>query len=531
MAAAGRTDDYNINYLEILPADEQLGELITIIEDAQNEGVLLPLPSAESEVVESAEIEARITTVNLRLNLLGYIHRPDPVQVNGQVIIDNRLKNAIQRFQRDAQLTVDGWVGPQTWGALDELVSFEAPVNMADWLAKPAVQPAVERAVALRLFALGFLEKNSARGSEVIEGLHGFAQIVNKLLLRPEEAPLPVVSGEFDARTLNMLFNEDDLVVRLAQVPDQARWRLKIGREWRLWHRFRSSIAKVELWLLGYEVKPNREDTRRFRILHHPDQRDLHHRLYQFWRAVSPNLNRLQARWRARRVSQAFFQNLLVIVNGAEFQVVTPISPDQLFEEIEALKNENATPVLSMMWESLKSLGSRIWDGLRRVWNWLSLQFKRVQETLRARNLARLLNQFAVETFTPLWKMVQGLNASIRFVLPLTFEGSQPPRFLIGRTRMFDYCLHDDRSGGEQDLLTVTRQMHQHADEFRVTFPLIGVVLKAVLQAIRAVYLPGVGWFAFFMGLLRAYKSVQAAVLEYQQIAGVTLSAPRLVAS
>ena len=55
----------------------------------------------------------------------------------------------------------DAWVGPKTWSTLQQLVSFENGQDPALWrkeLIQDLSQPAILRAVYLRLYALGFFE-------------------------------------------------------------------------------------------------------------------------------------------------------------------------------------------------------------------------------------------------------------------------------------------------------------------------------------------------------------------------------------
>jgi len=89
------------------------------------------LPGSEQEVRTVELNESRNCTISTRLYLLGYMKRD-----NHSPEIDSKLRDAIHRFQSDAGLMKDSWVGRQTWTALQELVGFEYPSNLSQWFKK-----------------------------------------------------------------------------------------------------------------------------------------------------------------------------------------------------------------------------------------------------------------------------------------------------------------------------------------------------------------------------------------------------------
>ncbi len=72
---------------------------------------------------------SRIKTIRNRLFNLGYIE-----QDTGTGHLDDTIRDGIKVFQREAGLKVDGWIGEkETWPALQDLVSFETPINIKKW--------------------------------------------------------------------------------------------------------------------------------------------------------------------------------------------------------------------------------------------------------------------------------------------------------------------------------------------------------------------------------------------------------------
>jgi hypothetical protein len=222
---------------------EQYDQLIKTMSRAAKEGVLTPLPQTKAQDVTDAFIAARLRTVRTRLFLLGYL-RDD----NQSPRRDGNLGRAIRRFQEEAGLTVDGWVGPETWTALQELVSFEEPSNMARWVAGSQTQRALSRAVGLRLSALGFLAEPTRNERDIRQGLRAFADVAGRLRL--SQAPLPPTTT---LETLTTLFDQDALVARLAAFEDGFAGDLPLLH-------FVAHVAKIELWLLGYAVQLDHPD-------------------------------------------------------------------------------------------------------------------------------------------------------------------------------------------------------------------------------------------------------------------------------
>jgi hypothetical protein len=132
--------------------------------DEACEGGHLPNPNLEIASVADtnrANTKSYILAIRSRLIDLGYLG--ESTENRSKAFLDNRLKRAIKKFQKEAGLTEDAWVGPKTWSALQQLVSFEDAQDPANWrkeLIKDLSQPAILRAVYLRLYALGFFKWN-----------------------------------------------------------------------------------------------------------------------------------------------------------------------------------------------------------------------------------------------------------------------------------------------------------------------------------------------------------------------------------
>jgi Putative peptidoglycan binding domain len=206
-------------------------------------GLFVPLPLEEPDKSKDA---SRIKTIRNRLSNLGYLP-----QDSGRPYLDEELKEAIRRFQEEADLIVDGWVGEQTWTALQELVGFESSINLLRWFRRGHIKTPLKRAIGLRLFVVGLMEKApTTHPVDPTEGMTAFGRVWRILNLGPVTSRASI-SPEWVTR----LFDQDGLIGRLAstKVPSTAQERPSI-------HGFILNIAKIELWLAGYKIKPTGYD-------------------------------------------------------------------------------------------------------------------------------------------------------------------------------------------------------------------------------------------------------------------------------
>jgi hypothetical protein len=155
---------------------------------------------------------ARLETVRTRLYLLGYL-RTDSRR--GEK--DRTLEIAIQHFQGHAGLTIDGFVGEETWAALEDLLGLSGVPDLARWAAGDATSGLLRRAVGVRLEALGLLPRRTWSKHTIWRGLRAFTRAAAHLRLT--EAPLKTtISLETPQalETLAVLFDHDLLQERLA---------------------------------------------------------------------------------------------------------------------------------------------------------------------------------------------------------------------------------------------------------------------------------------------------------------------------
>jgi hypothetical protein len=204
--------------------------------------------------------DLRILAVRKRLRLLGYEADPEGA------VLDEALRQKVREFQADSGITVDGWVGRETWDALQELITLEPPLDLDLWFPKGETAcPSLSRAVGLRLKMLGFEAQPVPSLQALGPGLDAFQAVLRALgLLTPKQARL-------EARQLVRLVFDDKLLLDLAERRHASitapGWCLRLDApedscaegspqdaDSRRASRFIRRLVRNELWLLGYEV-------------------------------------------------------------------------------------------------------------------------------------------------------------------------------------------------------------------------------------------------------------------------------------
>jgi hypothetical protein len=499
------TPSVEVPDLDPLPSHERLEAMIDTIGVAENEGVLSVLPEERSEVRRSEILASRIVTVRTRLHLLGYLRRD-----TNRAEVDDGLRSALRRFQQDAALEVDGWVGPQTWQALEQLVDFESDPRIDHWTARRETHPAVWRAVRLRLFVFGLIAKPTLRsGAKIRRGLRRFTAVVWSLGLTDER-----LEAGFSAEVLRLLFDLDGLTAGLARetpagprppLDDIDRRDLEAYEQ-----RFMRTVASIELWLRGIQApldgrgEPAPIPTR----LSLDDTPTLAGALAEFWQSRGRQVEIMGFADRTRAVDRRFFRELRASDAEGEAAGIDGGSL-MVYEQIGALRQAERETV----WQQMRSLGSRIWDGVKRVWRWVRSLIRRVGSAIRqalawARNLARLAYRYALSSFTVVRRAIVATAAAVNFILRSPLDGSDAEHALIVRDADLDLTAVVNPSGDADTGLTLARTLRAHGLAFQASISLVMRLVRLVIQVSSSMTLPS-SWFGLILALVRLFREIR----------------------
>lgn len=361
---------------------EALEQLPANLAQLEGHTLVSPLPVAEPDDAVNRLVGLRVQAVRARLKLLQYEF--SEVDKSPEVL-DPALEAAVREFQREAGITVDGWVGPETWGALQQLVSFETPMQVEHWFvpessealeAPEMPRPALTRAVLVRLSVLGFYEEDSVSTdpTEAIEPLKHFADF-------SEWSGFRRVPRGWSPQTIAALFAHDELLAFLSCVPEgrfllpfsASRGEPQLVEEQVIIAR----LVRAELWLRGFDVKPLRTPIQ-------PDE--LIEPLRALWLGVDPELGEHDLARQSRVIDAALLQALHV--EPEELQ----LNPEEVVAYVE--KNVG---VIEQAWDTLRGAGQFLWDGFKRSVQWIWTMLRRSADW--ARNSATVVAEMAAVAF------------------------------------------------------------------------------------------------------------------------------------
>jgi len=499
----------------------RLTALQTDIEVAETKGIFVSLPDKEPEKSEDV---SRIKTIRNRLANLGYLESD-----SGQEALDGGLKNAIRRFQQEARLKDDGWVGIKTWSALQELVSFETPSNLVHWFEDGQLNKALARAVRLRLFVLGLAKsKPRSQNVQLESGLKEFCRVWDILNLGDKKLqPKPSLE------TVSILFDQDKLVDRLsnARAPSSK-------TELRQTHGFILNAAKIELWLAGYDVRPDGYDFQKYSIWSDLDEEEIEEDFEMRSPSVSqafqlikdkPLFNALVSFWtdydtipsQSEKIASQFFKNFPRFFKQVSFgiQAHTEMTESEKHVEIENFLKQYPDQIQTV-WDNVRELGNRVWDGIKRAWGWLKNLVKRAVKKVITigRNLSRLIYDYALGAYSVVSNVLKSFVSTVYFFVNKTIEGSDLHHAMVAHDRDFDFKTAINSSANPEKVYELCIDIERKTRIFVFTCRVLSVFISILIAVIKT-GITGYLGLVFALVKLRNYlSSIESLVQQYQAI-------------
>jgi hypothetical protein len=502
-------------------ASERLLSLKTGLDEAQTKALFVPLPDTEPK---ASKDRSRIMTIRNRLTNLGYLTKD-----SGSPELDLELKRAIKAFQEEAGLQTDGWVGEITWQALQELVSFEASIDLLRWLPGGRVNPALRRAAALRLFVLGLVkEKPISADVDLLQGLKALEEVWIVLKLG-RSASAPALNLEW----LDRLFNQDNLVKKLSRI-DQPIEKSKLLQI----HGFLLNVAKIELWLAGYNIPPTGYDlimakpskeitdvigtikllmksrtvTQNFRI---KKNQKFYNALKLFWEDIGKNKQKVSLY--TVNFLEFFPEFFKTIDEGLESQNLMTTAEKQ--EKLETFINQNPQQIPTA-WQKVRCFGNRVWDGIKRTWGWLKNLFQRAvdKNMTIGLNISRLIYDFSLGAFTVLANVYKSFSASFQYLSKPYLPLSSAEIVIISHDKDLDFKVYINQ---EADGIKVTAkliELNRTSRLFNFTCRVIRLFLSVIVKGFRLLWAGYVGLILSLVRFRRLWDQLRSLVKEYREL-------------
>ncbi len=474
---------------------ERISALQTDIGHAGDDHLFVPLPT---EIQEKPKDWSRIKTIRNRLFCLGYIEKD-----TGTGHLDDTIKNGIKAFQSEAGLQVDGWIGEkETWPALQELVSFETPIDLKKWFNPSGPKPVLCRAIGLRLFVLGLNEaKPKSANEDIRTGIKKFGQIWDKLKFAKPTLPVGI-----NPEWVERLFDMDTITKNLSKVSTPLNRKL-IQES----HSLIINAAKIELWLKGYHVKPNGYDLKQTNKT--LDTSGLTKMDIWKWSKTLSQKNTVKKSIRFYRGLHSFWVEQGKDDDTADELSVNFLKKFQLFfkimdeevsrenefdaneaqEKIEAFVNEKHDQ-LPNIWDNVKRFGARIWDGIRRAWGWFKRMVSSTVKKIKkiGLNMSRIIYNFTLGSFTVLSNIMKSIGRTIQFIVDPVMPGSDLKHVLFIKDGDFDPRAIINETAQGDEVNNCCRVLEYEVRKFSFGCRVIGTFVVILMEVLTK------GWAGYF---------------------------------
>lgn len=483
--------------------------------DNASKGGHLPNPWLRIDLDEDnnhASTKSFILAIRSRLVDLGYLG--ESKKNRSKASLDGHLKKAIRKFQKEAGLKRDAWVGPKTWNTLQQLVSFEDDQEPANWkdLIADLSQPAITRAVYLRLYVLGFFDwkkklntktdTSLASNESFKSAFDNFLEVAHTLGLT-EIRLVPKISLE----TLRVLFQQDEMVHALSRNPNFVRDKKN--------KKFTDAVARIELWLLGFDVnvgkprilKPRQNSGLPEKVSRLPQVLD------DFWEH-QPDQSKPGTKIARRKVTPEFF-NQLVALEEEDLRPIDQVEKDLVSRISKFSKDERA-----QLNTKLKNVASSIWDGVKRVFRWIKRFIKSIVSTALnvIKNIARFIAKHACSVFGTVLKAIEILYRGAVYLRNKVLPGSDAKKMVIYHDNDFDLGVFISLDAETETINRMILQIEQETFYFGAACKILGHLMAIFRRVVQSVATGFGAWFLCLLALAQLARRITAIAEEVKKV-------------
>jgi hypothetical protein len=408
---------------------DQLVGFETILDKIEKEGKVISVPSSKLDFRALSEDEHLYKYLWNRLYQLGYLSSPQPLLRRRSSRVNRRrqynkpkLKSALREFQKDANITNDGWLGLQTWEALQQLYTFDEPTEWAKWLVNNK-RAALHRSIELRLRVLGIVKdrKNTVRVHQVnrVSGMDVFKSFLLYLKAVPEsvgELELLSYLYDFDKLTPLLYANYDKIIASNFEFKDS------------LLHK----VLAIELWLHGFDGLEPGTQANKTPITYNGDD--------PISKAARKLCNSEDLLVTPRPIQSNMVKVCLQYFAEFEIGDLQAVQSEKVVEAIrEISNNEEHAKALSKQINQT-SWGAWLFDGIKRAFRWAYRQLQKGYKWLseKIESLAIAIKKLSLPVVSFYRRCVKTLSDGLSVFTNKVFEGSTT-QYAIYRDCDFDF--------------------------------------------------------------------------------------------
>jgi peptidoglycan hydrolase-like protein with peptidoglycan-binding domain len=501
---------------------EQLGDFDDILEGAHQEGVIDIAPVDKFSADNARAHEIRNRTIATRLWLLGYLQTKPGKDQSAEDIFSDTFKEAVKRFQQEAGLTVDGWVGDESWHALDALVSFESDIREEPWYKNNEPRSALERAVQLRLFSLGLFGSKPEPGfTGLPEGAMDEFRKINSMFK---------LTGRYlrdgaDWDTVRALFDQDNIVEKLSEAGSSNNGakksftifrpsNLKRKKANALANRFIINAAKVELWLLGFNVTIDGKDDYSIssRALHGRNKK-LYGALSLYYRELR-DMKRRKAEKLAKSITPALFVSMQEVHRRARHMDGSTMDEDYSLEIAES-EDLNSDEKIETAWGAVRTRSVSLWDGIKRLWRWIVRGIKKIISFFK-NNIFKAFFRYATKAYKIVKTAISSVVNSIEYMLKGVLKGSSPETAVVWHDADFDQTVFVNRDADPEKLSALTRRQEIQTALFQLGTAILGFIFTTFKRIVTGMF----GWARLLSSLVKNLKEIKPLYRRLKKLTG-----------
>jgi hypothetical protein len=282
------------------------------------------------------------------------------------------------------------------------------------------------------------------------------------------------------------------------------------------------NLAKIELFLLGYDVQPTRSrtykmstaDVNRFAFFRRnpasvsstkANQYKLYEAMQNF--AQSQGVSTIRSASTSRKVDYQFIAQLAALHHQNELSQTQQAK--QVLLKISESKDANTH---NKIWEHINSIGGRIFDGVKRVIKWFASivnnTIKDTSETLK--NIARLTHMLASDGLKVIKDSAKQIKRGVQFLKRSPVQGSSADDWYTIRSKNCDYVVLINHQASANVIDKKTRHFRKQLSDFKLAMQNVRKVIKGLKIAISFLKFSiglgtGVKGFAALLGLVRVF--------------------------
>lgn len=495
----------------------QLGDYGEILEDGHDRGLFGVTPKTEDARPMD---DARRRTIAMQLWLLGYLQEK-PEKRRAGSISQSALRDALQQFRDEAGLPERKEKSPDaidddTWYALNELVAFEGMEGTElteerlreRWIDGGEPRPALQRAVQLRLFVLGLRENrpDAELDPPRSETLEPFLWI--NLLFKLDEDPLP--QGYFP-KTVAILFNQDRFVQKLSKAGTgegdfeiHRPSSLSDSKTQQLAQSFIVNVAKIELWLLGFDVELDGKNDYSVSGFQGEGRKiDLEEALQEYWQELEKK-SAHEVEQLSQSITAALFRSLQETAEVAE-QIETDPHADYSQEVVE--EHLTTEGDIEKAWAEVQERRLSLWDGLKRVWRWIKRGVKKIVSWIGSffKNLARAFYRYASKGYKIVRLAVTSVAESVKYYVGGGLASEPEGTVVLLNETDFDATVYVDEGTDAEALRDFYNRLQRKTDVFEFGARILGVAFQTIRQIASGI----VGWARLLKSLVKSLRDLK----------------------